>query len=291
MAEWSPISSVKLLPGVRFDYARDARQATIAPRLSARWTAGETTLKGGVGVYHQPPQAYESVAPFGTPGIRSARALHYGAGVERTFGRVELSIDAFYKHMDDLAVQGAAATRTQSGVAYTNDGEGRVYGTELLLRYKADDRFFGWIAYTLSKSERREGAGAWHDFQYDQTHILTALGSYQLGRGWEVGGRFRYVTGSPYTPNVGGVADFDAGAYAPIPGAPFSARSSAFHSLDLRVEKTWSVGRGKVAAYADVQNVYNRRNPEGATYNFNYTRSQSIVGLPILPIIGVRGEL
>lgn len=291
MAEWSPVAAVKILPGVRADYARDTKRVTVDPRLSTRVGLGDTTLKGGVGVYHQPPQAYESVAPFGTPGLRSPRALHYGAGVEHAFGRAELSLDAFYKHLDDLTVQGAANGRTESGVRYSNEGEGRVYGAELLLRYKADERFFGWIAYTLSKSERRERGGAWHDFQYDQTHVLTALGSYRLGRGWEVGGRFRYVTGSPYTPNVGGLADFDAGAYSPVAGAPFSARSGPFHALDLRVEKMWRVGAGTVAAYLDVQNVYSRRNPEGQTYNFNYTRSEPIGGLPILPIIGVRGEL
>ena len=75
-----------------------------------------------------------------------------------------------------------------------------------LSKWKPDGRFFGWLAYTLSRSERRDNPGdALHLFQYDQTHILTVLGSYKLGRGWEVGARFRYVTGDPYTPNVAGV--------------------------------------------------------------------------------------
>ena len=118
------------------------------------------------------------------------------------------------------------------------------------------------------------------------------LGSYKLGRGWEAGARFRYVTGSLYTPNVGGVVDFDAGAYAPIPASErFGARNPAFHQLDIRIDKLWKFSSWQFSAYLDVQNVYNRQNAEGVSYNYNYSKSDVISGLPILPVIGVRGEL
>src|SRR5262249_6844019 len=133
---------------------------------------------------------------------------------------------------------------------------------------------------------------AYHLFQYDQTHILTVLAGFELGRGWSVGSRFRYVTGSPYTPYVGSAADFDAGAYAPVSSAAqYSARSAPFHRLDARVEKRWQLGPVKLTAYLDVQNVYNHRSEEGRTYNYDYSKSAPLLGLPILPIVGVRGEL
>jgi hypothetical protein len=296
MLDWSPVPAMHVLPGVRADYARDAESVTVDPRLSVRWDvrpgADRTTLKGGVGVYRQPPQPYQSIAPFGTPGVQAERAIHYGLRVEQALGaHVELSLEGFYKQLGDLVVP--TPNLTASGFSYRNAGDGRSYGSELMLRYKGDGRFFGWISYTLSRSERRDGPGQpTHLFQFDQTHSLTALASYQLGRGWEIGGRFRYVTGSPYTPLVGGVADSDAGAYSPIEGAPFSARSSAFNALDVRIEKTWTLGASaKLSAYVDVQNIYDRKNAEGQTYNFDYTRSQALAGLPILPVIGIRGEL
>ena len=59
-------------------------------------------------------------------------------------------------------------------------------------------RFFGWLAYTLSRSTRQDPPDfATRLFQYDQTHILTVLGAYTLPRNWQVGGRFRFVTGTP----------------------------------------------------------------------------------------------
>ncbi len=296
LLDWRPLEDLTLLPGVRVDYAKDTAEWNVSPRIAGRWNVTKhprTTIKGGTGVFYQPPQPNESIPPYGTVGLGNNRSVHYSLGFEREFGRhVELSVEGFYKDLRNLVVQSDAAASTQSGASWANTGSGRVAGAEFLLRYKNDGKFFGWIAYTLSKSQRRDAPGEpLRDFQYDQTHILSVLASYQLGNGWQVGGRFRYVTGSPYTPYTGGVGDYDAGAYAAIPGALYSARDGAFHRLDLRVDKTWKFPGWQLGAYLDIQNVYNRRNPEGQQYNYNYSKSQAVAGLPILPIVGLRGEL
>jgi TonB family protein len=296
MMEISPVRSLKLLPGVRVDNDSANKEWTVDPRFAARWEVHggdyKTTLKGGVGVFHQTAQPEEIVAPYGTPTVSSNRAIHSSVGVEQGLSKnVELSVEAFHKKLDRLVASQPDAT--ESGVSYANTGSGRVIGAEVLLRYKADPRFFGWIAYTLSKSDRREAAGeALHPFQYDQRHIFTALGSYKLGRGWELGARWRYVSGNRSTPYIGGVVDYDAGAYAPIQSTQlYSASDPAFHRLDVRVEKTWTFPTWKLSTYLDVQNVYNRKNPEGVAYNYRYSQSKPIAGLPVLPIIGIRGEM
>jgi hypothetical protein len=40
-----------------------------------------------------------------------------------------------------------------------------------------------------------------------------------------------------------------------------------------------------------VQNVYNAANVEGIQYDFEYRQVMNIRGLPILPNLGMRGEL
>ena len=298
MFEISPTPGLKLFPGVRADYNDDTRSWTLDPRLGARYDvhAGfpRTTLKGGVGLYHQPPQPYQSIKPFGTPGVGSPSALHTSLGIEQELSQpLELSVELFYKDLQHLVVSAPAANSAQNGLSYQNLGSGLSYGSELLLRYKPEGRFFGWVAYTLSRSERRDGAGqALYRYDFDQTHILTALGSYKLGRGWQTGARFRYITGSPYTPELGGVVDYDAGTYAPISSNDRnSARVGAFHQLDVRIDKTWKFKAWQLSAYLDVQNTYFHNNPEGVAYNYNYSKSSSLTGLPFLPIIGLRGEL
>ncbi len=295
MLELSPSAALRVMPGVRVDHSSDIEETRVSPRIAARWDVASgfprTTIKGGVGLYYQAPQPHQTLAPFGTPTLSHERALHYGLGFEQELTRdVELSVDGFYKDLGDLVVQHADA-RAPSGVGYDNSGSGRAYGAEVLLRYKPSKRFFGWVAYTLSRSERRDGNEKYHLFDWDQTHILSAVASYKLGRGWELGARFRYVTGKPYTPATAAVFDSDAGAYQPIDGLANSARDPAFHRLDVRLEKTWSFEAWKLSAYVDVQNAYNRKNVEGRSYNYNYSKSGNATGLPILPIVGLRGEL
>ncbi|HVZ31881.1 MAG TPA: TonB family protein [Polyangiaceae bacterium] len=296
--ELTPLPGLTLLPGVRADYTHDIRGYSVDPRLGVRYDVkpGEyrTTLEGGVGIFHKPPEPYESVPPFGDPNVQSERAVHYSLGFEQVLARpVELSVQGFYKQLSHLIESTPSLGDSPSGIAYRNTGSGRTYGAELLLRYEPTGRFFGWVAYTLSRSERKAQAGEpFQLYSADQTHVLTALGSYQLGRGWQLGARFRYVTGSPYTPVLGGVMDYDAGAYAPLDSpAQSSARLPSFQQLDLRVDKTWQFASWKFSAYLDVQNVYNRKNTEDISYNYDYSQSKPLPGLPLLPVLGLRGEL
>lgn len=298
MLELKPLTTLKLMPGVRSDYDSGTKKWTADPRLSARWDLHpafpRTTLKGGVGLFHQPAEPYESIKPFGNPGVRSERAYHYSLGVEQELARpVELSLEGFYKDLRGIVISAPSADVTANGLTYKNLGSGRTYGSELLLRFKPGGRFFGWVAYTLSRSERKDAANAsYYRYDYDQTHNLTVVGSYKLGRGWQVGARFRYVTGSPYTPELGGTVDYDAGAYAPVTSlSRNSARLPAFHQLDLRVDKTWQFQTWALGAYLDVQNAYNHQNTESIGYNFDYSQTNATKGLPILPIVGIRGEL
>ncbi len=292
-AEVSPGDRAKIIPGVRFDYARDSEHFDVSPRIAGRYDVvhdfPRTTIKGGVGLFYQPPQYQETSLVFGTPGLVSNRAVHYSVGVEQEITRpIEVSVEGFYKHLDHLV---ARLPNNFGGYDYSNLGTGYVAGAEVLLKYKPDARFFGWIAYTLSRSTRAEPPDyTTHLFQYDQTHILTLLGSYRLGGGWEFGARFRLVSGALDTPSVAGVFSADAGTYASVSGAPFSTRVPMFHQLDLRVDKQWRYTGWTLRTYLDVQNVYNRSNPEGITYNYNYSQSQVQGFLPIIPSLGIRGE-
>ena len=298
MFELTPAQGLKVVPGLRLDYSNESGQLTFDPRISARFDVASsprrTTVKAGAGAFHQPPQPFESILPFGSPSVKNNLAIHYSLGLEQELSsEVEVSLEGFYKDLRYLVVGRSATSSAEAGTVFSNTGEGRTFGTELLARWKPGRGFSGFIAYTMSRSERRlDDARPFSAYEFDQTHILNALASYQLGRGWSVGARFRYVTGNPYTPYVGAIADLDAGAYVPL-ASPFpnSARVAPFHSLDLRVDKTWTFSSWRLTAYLDVRNAYNRQNPEAMTYNYNFSQSQTLAGLPFLPIVGVRGEL
>lgn len=293
--EWelTPWDRLKIVPGIRFDYSRDIERWDIAPRLNARYLIAQefpkTAIKAGAGVYHRPPGFNESQPPFGSEGLRSNRSIHYAIGFEQDITQqVDLSVEGYYKDMNRLV--GAVGNEAGS-FSYNNLATGYAVGGELLLRYRPDDKFFGWLAYTLSRSMVREQPGRDElPAAFDQTHILTALGSYQLGRGWQVGARFRLVSGRPLTPVVGSIYDANAGSYVSITGKPSSERAGLFRQLDLRADKTWTFSGWKLSMYLDVQNVTYAKNMEGYRYNYDYTDREIVEGLPIIPSLGVRGE-
>ena len=78
--------------------------------------------------------------------------------------------------------------------ALVQDGIGRAYGAQALLRFSPVEPLTGFIAYTLSRSERRHDSdSAFRLFDQDQTHVLTAVANGRW-RGWTLGLRFRLAT-------------------------------------------------------------------------------------------------
>ena len=278
-----------LVPGVRVDYFSEIEEGSVDPRLTARFKlVGQTTLKAGAGLFSQPPQYGETVAPVGNPALGLSRAQHYSVGVEQGFGPAgSVSLEGFYKHLYDLEVNGVGP---DGNPLLVNGGKGRIYGLEILGKMNPTGKAFGFVAYTLSRSERNDYGTAWRLFDYDQTHILTLMGGYKLGRGWDLGGTFRLVSGNPRTPIIGSIYDANSDFYNPVYGPVNSARDPLFHQLSIRVEKGWKFRVWQLATYLDVQNVYNHRSQEGLQYSYDYSRSKPVQGLPILPSIGVRGE-
>ena len=262
------------------------------PRLSASYgLTKELTLNAGFGVYHQPPAPQDLSAVFGNPKLALERAVHGNFGGSlKIAGTRTLEVVGFYKSLSDLISRNELPTPPLAQ-ALTQDGTGRVYGGQILLRQELYKGFFGWVTYSLIRSERKDHADtAWRLFDYDQTHVLAALASYAFGKGWEAGLRFRYTTGIPVTPVVGSFFDSRGDQYQPVFGDHNSDRLSAFMSLDARVEKVITLQRYKLNLFLDVQNVTNRSNPEVVVYNFDYARRGIISGLPILAVAGIRAE-
>lgn len=259
------------------------------PRVALRYQIKPwMAIKASLGLYHQLPDPSAFMRQFGNPKVLPQMAVHYVAGFEfKPTSTLNIDIEGFYKDLRNLVVGSEVA----GGPPLVSDGIGRVYGGEITVRQELWKNFFGWACYTLSRSERKEHADIpWHLYEYDQTHILTLVASYKLPRGYQIGLRFRYVTGNLNTPVAASYADLNSGRYVAINGAPNSERLSDFHQLDLRFDKTWTFNRWRFSLYLDIQNLYNAKNPEFLAYNYNYMQSKPIVGLPFYPSLGLRGD-
>lgn len=257
----------------------------ISVQLLPRWLR----LKLGVGAFNQTAAIREVSQAYGNPQLQPQRALVYVAGLESDpTATLSLSGQLFFRDLSSLIVPDPVSR-------YSNDGIGRTVGADFLIRQRLWRGLFGWIAYTVSRSERKDGPDQpFRPFQFDQTHILTLIASYKLPwsrLGMEVGLRFRYVTGNPTTPVAGALRDLSTQSWLPIQGMLYSERLPDFHQLDLRIDKTWTFNRWGLGMYLDLQNLYNRANTEQLVYGGRQlSQSAPVSGLPFFPNLGVRAD-
>ncbi len=289
---------LSLTPGLRFDQFHWRKHArwSIDPRLWARYALDErTALKAYVGLYHQPPSGQQIDEDIGNPDLGLSWAAQFGAGVEHRFSDAwSVSAELFYNRRGSLVVI-VDPVLNQDGTVYNprfaNNGIGRAYGLELLIRREITAKLYGWLAYTLSRSQVLPNSGdRWRSFQFDQPHILTLVAGYRPKPQWDLSTRFRLVSGNPFAPVEFATFDADSGNFAPTRGEVGDARQPLFLQLDVRAQYTWTWDVWQLSLYLDVQNVTNHTNEEFHVYDYRYADQGSVSGLPILPTLGVKGR-
>ncbi|MEZ4655402.1 MAG: TonB-dependent receptor [Candidatus Eisenbacteria bacterium] len=304
-------SRLQLTPGLRYDYYPELDEADVSERLAARYRlGGGHTLTSSVGTYNQTPQpSGQATDPvYGNPNLPTTKAMHTTLGDEWSLDdRRSLEVEAYYNRQWDVPVM------TDSlDLNFLSDAEARMYGVEVVLRQESTGRFFGWLSYGLSRSERKfqrrpeetayqelaDSGSPWDPNQwvphaFDQTHHFEAVGSWDWGNNVSTGCRLQYVTGNPTTPYREGAVRYDAdtGEYLPVLGRYLSTRMDPFFRVDVRVDKKFIRRSSIWSVYLDLQNanypIYNA--PEGYTYNYDYSKRKSYGWIP-MPSVGIRAE-
>jgi hypothetical protein len=303
--------ALALTPGLRLDgYLLEASRQTprvgqtpsiglshldgvLEPTLSARLRITPAwALVAAAGLYSQPPAAADLSAVFGTPTLGPESAAHATLGETlRVTPRLSLEVLGFYKALWGLAVRDPSPTPALARVLL-DDGIGRAYGVQWLLRQQLWRGFSGWVAYTVSRSERRDAPTAgWRLFDDDQPHTLAVVASQTAGP-WTFGARMRFARGLPRTPVTGALFDARDDAYQPVFGAQNSVRLPDFWQLDLRVDRAFELGRGaRLVVSLEGLNVTDQSNGEEFVYSADYARRGTVAGLPVLGVAGARVEL
>ncbi len=286
------------IPSIRADSFNLTKEKLFSPRLGFRYKYSESlNLKTAGGVYFQPPEPQETDSIFGNPEIKSPKAYHFTIGFEKDFreGRKEgysLNSAFFDRWFEKLVIPSNSYTLRDGVITsenYNNNGAGRAYGVELQLKFD-EIPYTGWISYSWSKSVRWSPTQPVYNFEYDQTHNMTLVAARDLPKNWRISGRYRYVTGNPFTPITGSNFDADNDVYIPVRGTIYSERQGNFSQLDLRFDKKFIADKGMWALYIDIQNVLNQKNTETYQYSYNYKSKESVSGLPFLPSFGLKGD-
>lgn len=305
-AQYSYLFSGKLQLnfGARADYFEAINSKwTVSPRFSASYYLTPiTALNLSAGIFYQTPSYLWLAADRRNRDLKSIRADHYIAGIEhRLRSDLQVKAEAFYKNYSSypasLLRPYLVLANTGAGFAGSDDnfssfgleplvslGKGRVQGMELLLQKKsAETPHYGIFSLTYSQSYFTAIDNIERTGSYDQRWILNLTGGYIFNEKWEASVKFRYSTGKPYTPfNFDGTQDI---------ALYNTKRLPSNHSLDLRLDRRWNFEKWTLITYLDIQNVYNRKNPNFLRWDPKTKTAEGSSSIGILPSIGISAEL
>ncbi len=141
----------------------------------------------------------------------------------------------------------------------TSTTEGRTYGLEMLFQQRLFKGFYGILAVTVGRSEFNNNDDTYAPSSWDSKQIVNLTMGKRFARNWELGIRYRYQSGLPFTPfdaNSDLVVNWDRN-FVGIPDYSRinTQRRGPINGLDLRVDKKWFFKGWDLNLYLDLQNV------------------------------------
>jgi outer membrane receptor for ferrienterochelin and colicin len=275
----------------------------LSPRIGLSWVLSDyITLNASVGQYYK-------MAPNTSLGFKNSagnylnrdadyiQSTHYVTGIEYIpSSSTRFTAEVYYKQYKNVPISVQKGTSLSNMGADFNilgnediitNGLGKSYGFELFAQQKLTKRFFGVMSYSFFRSSYTNAEGKYIASSWENIHLLSLTGGYKFNKNWELGIKYRYQGGTPYTPydmnasqlNFGtlGVGVFD---YTKLN----SLRNNAFHSSDLRIDKKYNYKKKTLDFYLDVTNWYGARSVAPPFYVFSATPEgvfKTTDGLPL----------
>jgi outer membrane receptor protein involved in Fe transport len=282
---------------------------TLSPRLSLSYVLSDKwTANASLGSYFK-------LAPYTILGYASKSLLsnttqlvnqdskyqqsdHYVAGLEYLHDEsLRFTAEAFVKAYSNVPIS------NRNGISLANlggdfnvlgnedvttTGKGEAYGFEFFAQKKLTDKFFGILSYTYYRSMYSGFDGNLIASSWDNRHLLSLTWGYKFPRNWELGLRFRFQGGAPYSPynEVSSKANFLSLGQGLFDYSRLNTqRLPNFHSSDVRIDKKYNLKKVTVDLFLDVTNWYMSVITGVPTYSFKRLDDNSafatINGLPI----------
>lgn len=273
--------------GLRSDFSTYSKSLMnpidqLSPMLSVNFRLTEKwSLNGNIARFHQLP-AYTILGYRDSNGVlvnkandvKYIRADHFVLGTEYvTDFNSRFTVEGFYKNysrypysvVDSISLANLGSDFGVVGnEAVTSTSSGRSYGLEFLYQQKMIKGFYGIVAYTFVTSEFKDKNDQYIPSSWDSKHVVSLTGGKRFNKGWEVGLRWLFSGGAPYTPydvatsslkqvwdvNGRGILDYNQ---------LNTQRESAYHQLNVRVDKKLFFEKFSMNFYLDIQNLYGQK--------------------------------
>ena len=266
--------------GFRIDgnsFTDNSTTPNFSPRLSLAYNlTGKSSINANLGRYYQLPAytilGYGLNNNFQNQDAEYILCDHAVLGLEYNPSNYsKITLESFFKQYDNYPFSiidsiSLANLGGDFGVIGNEDissiSKGRSYGIEFLAQQKLSSSVYGIMSVTYYKSEFEDKNGELIPSAWDNRFILNMTAGKRFNRNIELGVKFRYSGGAPYTPidlatssniniwniNQRGVLNYDA---------LNTERLNNVHGIDIRLDKRWYFKKWSLNAYMDIENLYN----------------------------------
>lgn len=231
-----------------------------------------------IGRFHQLP-AYTLMGYRDSAGrLANQSTLQYlrnsmaAAGFQYNYGpETKITLEGFYKQYHRYPVglrEGISLGNLGGDFAVVgnepviSNGTGRAYGMEFLVQRRSRKGLYGIASYTLCWSSFADPSGKLVASAWDSRHTVVLTGGMKLKRNWELGVKWRFITGRPFTPydtnrSLSRSSWDVVGQAVPDYRLLNTLRVGNFNQFDIRVDKVWYFRKSSLNLYMDIQNFFN----------------------------------
>ncbi len=260
---------------------------TLSPRISFSYVvADKWTWNSSIGRYYKIPSY--TILGFAdnnnvlvNKNAKYQRSNHYTTGFEYfPNDGLRFTVEGFYKQYNNVPVSNRNGISLANlgtdftllgNEAVTTNGKGKAYGVEFFAQKKLTKNFFGILSYTFYRSLYSGRDAKFIASSWDNQHLLSVTWGYKFPRNWELGLKFRYQGGSPFTPfdeTLSRLNYLSQGVGTLNYSQLNTNRLTGFNSSDVRIDKKWNFRKTTIDLFLDVTNWYVAKNPAIPEYTF-----------------------
>lgn len=274
--------------GYRHFYERTTDQHGLGPRLGLKVRPSRShALKAALGLHtqpHNPMELSQRPEPLRAKLPYTAQAV-LGYAWDMPDGLL-LSIETYGKESFRLPRSSFISRDGGFATVQSDTGRARSRGGELFLRKRRGGFASYSAAYHYLWHRELDALGSWSKSEYSIPHSFNASLEFALTQRLFLGGRFCVASGMPYTP-FDTAASMRAGTGVYDPARAFTRSEATFSRLDARLEWDGSIGRYRLTAFVEIENVLDRANYFSRRWNSLEGGEIVLRGMERIPVAGI----
>ena len=287
--------------GLRIDgnsFTESKNTPNLSPRLSLAFNLNEKiSLNSNIGRFYQLPTytilGFEDDGKYLNKDASYISCDHLVVGIEyNPSSYSKITLESFYKSyanypfsvLDSISLANLGG---DFGVIGNEDissiSKGNSYGVELLAQQKMSSSIYGILSVTYYRSRFEDKKGNLVASTWDNRFILNMTAGKKFKRNIELGLKYRYSGGAPYTPidliNSSNKAIWDINQRGVLDYNLLNTkRLNGQHGLDIRVDKKWFFKSWSLNAYIDIENILNAKRQLPSEYGIDPNLGPLVAG-------------